>query len=287
MTWFWLALASAGFLATADLLVKRYFADLPLPDLVAVRFAGLVPTCLVLLLLFPWPPVSGMFFVAAGAALPVEVVAVFLYLRALQRSPLALSLPFLSLTPVFALGTGLLILGERPSLQGLAGVVLLAAGGYGLNVHLARRGWSRPLRAVAREPGSWMMLVVSLIYGVTSVLGKLAMNHSGPLFMGSFYPLMLSLVLLGGLALSGRLGWSWLSRPWPAAALALCMGGMVVCHYLALSMTQVAYMIAVKRMSPLIAVLYGGVLLGEARLVQHLLACGLMVAGAVLVALWG
>ncbi len=46
-------------------------------------------------------------------------------------------------------------------------------------------------------------------------------------------------------------------------------------------------MVAVKRLSVLMAVLYGGVLRKEARLAQHLAASGLMVAGAAMVLLWG
>jgi drug/metabolite transporter (DMT)-like permease len=45
-------------------------------------------------------------------------------------------------------------------------------------------------------------------------------------------------------------------------------------------MVQTATMIAVKRTSPLFAVLWGGLLLGEGKLAQHLGATLLMVAGA-------
>jgi uncharacterized membrane protein len=46
-------------------------------------------------------------------------------------------------------------------------------------------------------------------------------------------------------------------------------------------------MVAVKRLSIIMAVLYGGVFLKEARLAQHLMASGLMVAGAVVILVLG
>lgn len=56
MSWFWLALASAFCMATADYLTKRHFSDLPLGQMILVRLTGLVPVCLVLLALTPMPP---------------------------------------------------------------------------------------------------------------------------------------------------------------------------------------------------------------------------------------
>ena len=41
MSWFWLALGSAFFLATADYLTKRYFSDLPVGQMILVRLTGL------------------------------------------------------------------------------------------------------------------------------------------------------------------------------------------------------------------------------------------------------
>ena len=287
MSWFWLALGAAFFLATADFLTKRWFSDLPLGQMVLVRLVGLVPVCLLLLFMAPVPPVRPAFYWAAGLALPAEAAALFLYLRAIQVSPLALSVPFLAFTPLFVILTGFLILGELPNGQGLGGIVLLVAGAYVLNLHQARRGWAAPLKAVTREKGSWMILTVSGIYAYTLALGKKAMLASGPWFMAAVYPLALAALVLLGLGLTRRLGWDWLKRPWAVLGVGLSMAAMMTCHYWSLSLAPAAYMVAVKRLSILMAVIYGGVFLKEARLGQHLLAGGLMVGGAVLILLAG
>jgi drug/metabolite transporter (DMT)-like permease len=287
MIWFFLALGAAFFLGTSDYLLKRYFSDLPLGEMVMVRFAGVVPVCVGLLIVMPAPQVRPEFWSSVAIALPAELVATFLYARAIQASPLSLAQPFLAFTPLFALLTGLLILGEAPSWLGFWGVALLAAGGYSLNIDQVRFGWAGPLLAVTREKGSWMMLTVAAIYSLTAVLGRRAVLAADPWFMAGVYPIMVSAGVAAVLGASGRLSWGWLKRPLPALAVCLAAGAHLVFHFLAISMVQAAYMISVKRLSIIVAMLYGGVFLREARLGQHLMAAALMEVGAVVILIWG
>jgi len=287
MRWFWLALAAAFFLATGDYLTKRYFSDLPVGQLILVRLTGLAPVCLAVLLLAPMPDIQPSFYWAAAMALPAEVGALFLYLRAIQVSPLALTMPFMAFTPLFVIGIGWLFLDELPNASGLAGLLLVVIGAYALNLHHVRRGWAAPLLAVTKEKGSLLILAASAMYGYTLTLAKVALIASGPWFMASAYPLLLSAAFVAVLAARRQLGWDWVRRPWPALGVGLCMAAMLVCHYWSLVQAPAAYMIAVKRLSIIMAVLYGGVFLKEARLAQHLMASGLMVAGAVVILLLG
>lgn len=288
MTWFAWALLSAACLASADLITKRYFADLSLDEVVLARFAAITPACLILLFLCPWPAELGWdFYRPVLMALPAEMAATFLYLRAIQLSPLALTQPFLAFTPVFALLTSHVFMAELPTGWGMMGIALLTAGAYWLNLHESRAGWLQPWRAVAREPGSWRMLLVGGVFAYTIVMSRQAVLASNPWFMGAVYPLVVAALVVGVIAARGRLAWGWLRRPGPLLGLALCLAGMAVGHFMALSLVQAPYMAAVKRTSPLFAVLLGAWFLGETRLGQHLMASALMVAGAVVVVLWG
>jgi drug/metabolite transporter (DMT)-like permease len=65
------------------------------------------------------------------------------------------------------------------------------------------------------------------------------------------------------------------------------MAVMVLTHFLALERIQTAYMIAVKRLSILFGILFGALLFGDRRLLRHLLAGSVMVAGVALIALSG
>ena len=288
MTWFWLALGSAFFLATGDYLTKRHFSDLPLGQMILVRLTGLgsgVPGGV-----GPHPSAAYRPRFLLGRRLgPAR--------RGRGLVPVFAGHPGLSFgldhaihgfyAALFVLGTGWLFLGELPNAAGLAGVLLVVAGAYVLNLHHARYGWAAPLLAVAKEKGSLMALAVSALYGYTIALGKVGLAASGPWFMASIYPLGLAVVIVAVLAARRQLGWDWLRRPWPALAVGFCMAAMLVCHFWALTMAPAAYMVAVKRLSIIMVVLYGGVLLKEARLAQHLMASGLMVAGAVVVLIFG
>ena len=61
MNWLWLTLCSAFFLATADMLTKRYLSHYRTGELVLVRFGVAGALLLPLLLLQPWPELPAPF----------------------------------------------------------------------------------------------------------------------------------------------------------------------------------------------------------------------------------
>ena len=116
--WFFLSLLAALGLATADALTKRFFSDLPPYRMGVVRILSTAPWMVLALLFLPSAVPDRSFWLAIAAALPLELAAFFLYMRALKLSPLSLSLPFLAFTPVFMILTGRFILGESIRLGG-------------------------------------------------------------------------------------------------------------------------------------------------------------------------
>src|SRR5215471_5748650 len=80
--------------------------------------------------------------------------AVLLYYRAVQVSPLSLTIPFLAFTPVFLLLTGNLILGELPPLLKSEGILFVVLGSLLMHRQAFRASIFEPFRAVLRERGS-------------------------------------------------------------------------------------------------------------------------------------
>jgi drug/metabolite transporter (DMT)-like permease len=279
--WVVLALLCAFSLASCDALTRKVLRTGADEFLVGwLRLAFAAPPLLALLFVIEVPPLGPRFLPALALALPLEVLSFVLYVRALRVSPMSLSLPFLAFTPVFVIGVGWAIVGERPSLQGAGGVVLLALGGYALFVERGRGGWLAPLRAMARERGAMLMLLVSFIYAFTASFLKLGLLHSSPLFFGAVYFTVLP-VLYAPLGLAGRARGAPLGRNnlLLLVAAGLLMAAMVVTHMLGVSMTNVAYMVAVKRTSMLMGVVYGCLFFGEGRLRDRLPGAALMFAG--------
>lgn len=278
MTWFYLSLLSAFSHANSDALCKKALRESGVLT-VAWIYQGYTAVLLSpIWILKGFPELDRTFFITCLLILPMEITALILYQRAIKVSPLSLTLPFLSLTPVFLLGTSFLMLGERPDKSGMAGVMLVAAGAYLLNVHTTKEGLLAPFKAVLREEGSLMMIVVALIYSVTSNLGKLAIQHSNPLFFAAVYPAMLAVVLLPITAAYSGLS-TVTSRPALFSLIGLSNAINTLAHCHAIRLVEVPYMISIKRLSLLIGVLYGWTFFGETHIRERLLGSAVMLLG--------
>ncbi|MBU5638022.1 EamA family transporter [Geomonas sp. Red69] len=264
--WFPLTLLSAFFLATSDATTKRALTGRNEYLVTWLRIVPTLPLFLIPLLFIPVPKLGDDFYFCIFTGLPLEAVAIILYTKALKLSPLSLTLPLLSLTPLLLLVVPYLLLGERISAMGGAGILLIALGGYLLNTGRGETGILAPLRALAGDKGAMCMLGVAAIYSVTSTLGKRAIAASSPLFFAAVYLPLLVLVLTP-VALyksRGELGPALRNGTVEAALLpAVCYALQALTHVYAVNMTNVAYMIAVKRLSLLFGVLYGHYLFKE------------------------
>ena len=134
MHWTSLTLLSAFFLATADTLSKRYLSHYRPGELVLVRFGVSGALLLPLLLWQPWPQLSPAFWGWVAVSLPLELLAMWLYMQAIRESPLSLTLPYLAFTPAFNMLTGYLLLDETVSWTGFSGILLIVLGAWLLNL---------------------------------------------------------------------------------------------------------------------------------------------------------
>lgn len=283
--WFIYALLSAFFLATSDALTKRAARDEDEYLVAWFRLCFTLPIFIILYFFIPLPDLDREFFLSFAIALPLEIITVFLYVKAIKVSPLNLTLPFLSLTPLFLTFVSYIITGERVSPEGLVGIIMIAIGGYTLNADKNRSGLIEPIRAIIKEKGSVLMIVVAFIYSFTSSLGKVAIKHSSSLFFGISYFFTLT-ILSGPISIwmgrkhlkdfiSRRFYWKLL---FPGFFYAL----MVIFHMLAMDLTKVAYMISVKRLSLIIGVIYGYLFFKEENFRQRLLSTTIMLIGFII-----
>jgi len=286
LIWFPLALLCALSLATSDALTKKALSGHDEVLILWLRFAVALPFLLATLTVIPMPDLAPGFWPSVLTALPLEMLAAVLYIRALKVSPLGLTLPFLAFTPVFLLVIPWLLLGEQVAPAGGAGILCIAAGSYTLNLKEVRQGFLAPLRAIRREPGSRLMIVVAFIYSFTSTLGKKAISCSSPLFFAALY---FSLLVIAFAPIALWRGWRELARHSRRETLcAALLPGIsyavsIATHMLALSLTNVAYMISVKRLSLLFGVIYGHFLFREPEIRERLLGTVLMLAGVALI----
>ncbi len=271
MYWLPFALSTALALSFADALSKKALASNDDIVVAWVREGYALPFLALGFFFFPLPALDAVFWITVAALLPMEITALILYVRAIKLSPLSL--------------TAFVFLGESPSVAGAGGIVLIAVGAYALNAGAYRHGLLGPVRAIFKERGSVLMIIVALIYSLTSTLGKVAVEHSSPVFFGFFYSFLLTLAMTAYVAYKGKLRLV-LSRPATFIPIGLCTATMISTHFIAISLTQAAYMISVKRTSLVWSVILGRLLFKEKDLRQRLAGSVIMMAGVLVIVLF-
>ena len=289
MNWFALSCVTALTQAVKDTFLKRSMAALD-------ATTAMIGYCL---------SASVFLWLAVAAGPPVALVAPFwtclavggvlggvtywLYGLALKAGDLSLTLPMLAFTPLFLLVTSPLTLGEFPEPGGLCGIALVVAGAYVLNLRERKGGVLGPIKALWTRRGPRLMLAVAAIWSIGANLDKLGLRASSPLFWGAAVYTATFLALLGPrLVKKARAGRRLPGLPpWPVAVAGLLEAIGIVCQMHALPLTQVSYVIAVKRLSIVFGVLLGALVLREPDLAHRLPGALLMVAGVFFIAVFG
>jgi len=280
MLWIIFALITAFSLSTADALSKRAMIKSDEYVIAWVREGYALPFIAIALFFIPIPDLDKTFWVSVLILLPLEITALILYVKAIKLSPLSLTIPFMALSPVFITFIAFFLLGEWPDKSGIAGIFLITIGAYLLNAKASNLGLLGPIKAIAKERGSVLMIIVAVIYSITSTIGKIAVQHSSPIFFGFFYPLLLTIALSMVVGVKGTLH-QVVSRPVTFLTIGLFTAIMILSHFLAISMADVAYVISVKRTSLVFSVIYGMIVFKERDIGERLLGSLFMLAGVV------
>lgn len=285
--WIPVTLICAFSLATSDALTKKALAVYNEYLIAWLRLLLAMPLISLPLFFIPIPPLDRTFYTTLLIALPLEVIAFILYIKALKVSPLSLTLPFLSLTPVFLIIVPYVLLGEKISFAGGIGIFLIAAGGYTLNIRDFRKGLFGPFIAITKERGSLYMIIVAIIYSISATLAKKVIEHSSPLFAGFAYYVALCVAIAPIAYYKGIKNRKVDKEVFKATLLPGILDSVgMVTNMIGLSLTKVAYMISVKRLSLLIGVFYGYLFFREPDLRERLLGTALMLSGFILIVIY-
>jgi drug/metabolite transporter (DMT)-like permease len=129
----------------------------------------------------PGPPGWEYFGLLALVSL-FNLAANLLFVRSVQLSPLSLTTPYLSFTPVFAALVSWLLFSERPSAMSATGIVIVASGAFVLNPgQNFKKDLLAPFKALLHERGSLLMVLVALLFSVMPIIDKKAVGSVTPL----------------------------------------------------------------------------------------------------------
>lgn len=282
--WIIYSLLTAFTLATSDALTKRALVSRDEYFVAWTRLLFALPVLVPILFFIEIPSLDRTFWIATLSALPLEIAALILYTKALKVSPLSLTMPFLALTPLFLIIMAYVIVGESVSIYGGIGIMLVALGSYTLNLHKMKYSLLEPVKAIFREKGSVMIILVAFIFSITASLGKIAIDHSSPFFFGSFYFILIT-ILFTPIAMVKNRGGLKISKKdiLPLSSIGVTFAIMIIFHMLAMSLVNVAYMISIKRTSLLFSILYGHLLFREEKIAEKALGAIIMLLGFVLI----
>jgi drug/metabolite transporter (DMT)-like permease len=282
MEWIVFAVLSAFFHSLSDFFTKRFGEDTGTVENAFLQNLFSLPVLWGIALYHGMPVIGGSFWPAIAVGVPVEVIALLMYIKAIKTSPFSRTVPFLAFTPVFLLVVAPIILGEVAPAHGVLGVCVIVAGTYVINMRKGE-GMLSPFRTIIHERGSLIMIAVAFLYSITSSFGKRAVLASSASFFAAVAYSLVTLALFTILIARGRLRGIFDFR---VAIVGCCAALSLIFYVTALKMTLVSYLISVKRTSILFAIAYGVIFFGEKNLLRSIIGGVIAVAGVVILAIW-
>jgi drug/metabolite transporter (DMT)-like permease len=310
MLWIFLALLGAVSNAAYFIIIKKYIAALDPKILTGIGFTLGGFLLFVVSAFRGFPDIGPEFFPAVTITVILNICGLSLIFKALSSSDLSLSVPMLSFTPVFLIGTSYLILHEVPSLFGFLGICIIVSGSYVLNISAGHKHVLDPVRSMMRNRGSWYMLIVAFLFAVSINFDKIALLNSDPFFGMALTVMSIGIAFLFMSAYSRTVRTNQ-DRDLPDVPLkeagqqdlppravpvkqftllCLLIGLFVAIEAASINMAYtlqiVPYVIAIKRLSIIFMVLYGTIVLSEGDLTKRVIGAAIMVAGAIIILLF-
>ena len=286
--WVIFALGAALLASFNPIINKRLLAD---TDVSVVAWAGQafgLPLLALNLVLFfgPLPRVDSWFFIGILSSAILNALAHLAATQALKEGEASLVAPLFVLSPAFTLLVSSVMLREIPAPVPLVGVGLVIVGAYLLALPSWREALA-PLRAVVHQRALWPALGASLLWGLTPVFEKTAIQHTFP-----ENPTAAAFGALLALALMLFPIMRWRAHH-PVAQIRARMRGFValgviggtapLLGYAAFSLGLVGYVSALFKMSSVFALLWAYLFLREKDVPRRLPGAAIMMIGAILI----
>jgi drug/metabolite transporter (DMT)-like permease len=214
----------------------------------------------------PFPPLSAQVLLLGAAGGACFVVYHLFNGRAYQKGDLSLTYPLAQTSMIYVPLWGVLLLGETVSMPGLAGILLVMAGAYSVQLRqMSAREVLRPFRSLG-DPSVQAALAAGLIYSVGAVIDKSGVTIFPPFHFTYLLVMFMLLFMTLNLLRSryrGRILTEWRrSRHLVLLSGPIMMGSFLAFRY-GLSLAPVSYAVPVRQVSLLIGVLIGTLFLGE------------------------
>lgn len=287
------ALAAAVVWGSELFLLKRYVSSIPAATLtVSINTAALLwyaPVALATVDPARIPSLAALGWTGVGAVVGAIVAtagAFLLFLFAIKTGEVSYVAPINKIAPVFVVPAEVLVLGEVLTGVQLLGVVIATFAVYVANYRPGAGGLLAPLKRAAVSRPARFALLSAVGFAAADLSRRLALQEGG-IPPGAFVMIILFGVLAVLFPLAVRQSSFADIRPWIPTLFGLGLLVAVGEHVtsMAFSLAPASIASPVVNTQAVVAVLLGGIVLGERYFRIRLLAAGLAVGGVALIAL--
>jgi uncharacterized membrane protein len=288
MYWLFLSLASGISVAAKNIITRKLVFQ---TDRWVILYSKYLFVSLFALLLISFtgiPEIKPAFYYSIAIASILDVIAAWCFLNAIASGQLAKTFPLVAFTPIFATGTSFFILGEIPSVLGLAGILLIVCGAYLLRAESIKAGILEPIKLLLKEKGQRHMLMAAFLFSFLALFFKKAILNLSPFFAFGVTQLLSVLFLtvfflkkktLGALLRETADNFKLLF----IASIVGLLAGLTL--FAAFQLGLAAYVVSVKRISILFTIVLGYIFFREDHIIRSLLIGSIMVLGILLISL--
>lgn len=232
--------------------------------------------------LLRWPGIQAIGIIAFIGL--IAAVGSILVLKSMRHKGISEITPLYNLSPFFLVIFAYFLLGERLELIQYIGIAILLFGAYFLQAD--KNDFLKPFKLI-KNKYFLFMLVALIIYSATATMEKSILGIIVEpliylwwirLFLAIYF-IIFELIMYGTKEIK-----SVLQKNWKEIGLVQMLGWVDLgLLYIAIPMAPISTLIPIKRTSTLFTTIFGGKFFHEGQFVQRLIACAVMLLGAVFI----
>ncbi|NUM72534.1 MAG: EamA family transporter [Ignavibacteriaceae bacterium] len=227
---------------------------------------------------------NAAFWIGFAVSANINLITVFFYHKSISLGDISEVVPMTAFTPLFMILTSPLIAGEYPTAPAIAGILLIVVGSYMLNIKKISGDFLAPLKSLVINKGTRYMLYVAVLWSISANFDKIAIRNASIwqyIMMMNTYIALMSTIYIG---VKKRFD----MNPVRQSFGNLFMVGFFtttswILHFMALALTYVAYVVALKRLAGLFSVGFGYFIFGDKNILSRLAAAIIMLTGVLLI----
>ena len=254
------------------------------------------------------PPLDVSFFKMAALASVMGSTGLLCFMKGLKKSDISFAIPLLCFGPIFTALWEWLFLSSSMTQIALLGVLIVLIGTYSMELDQVKNGYLAPVKALYVNSGARLVFLASFIWSLSSIIDKVGVLNTNAVIWTGVVNLFMAVFLffIGLLSKNIRLSKEITFHPKESSknllenafasiatrntlllfATSLFFALMLVFQMRAFSLTNVAYVLSLKRASILLSVLAGFFFFNEKKIKERLLATVIMIFGGVLIILF-